>query len=210
MSGNVLLGGGLRTLCFSSLWSDSTLFLNMHGGTDQLWLHCCFLKQLLHKRLSSGTYEEDRTITKVHFNHFRHTSAATAMFYTGSSNSFPSVWRSSWPSTIKDWANDWVCSTWRWLNTHWRQPVVQDCLTRSAAAKANRDATSNPWRLGIGLLREGRNWNWHSEAGWVAPKERRGEGLKAQCILCQVLSALQRHSWDRNETDKSAVCSQFS
>lgn len=79
-------------------------------------------------------------------------------------------------------------------------PLVQDCLTRSAAARANRDATLNPWRIGASLLREGTNWNWHSEAGWVAPEEWRGEGPKARCIHCQVLSASQGllgQEWNR-------------
>lgn len=102
------------------------------------------------------------------------------------------------------------CSAWRLFKSHWRKRVVQHCLTHPATAKANRDATSHPWRICVSLLREGTSWNWHSEASWVAPEERIGEGPKAQCIHCQVLFASQSDSWDWNERDKSAVCSQLS
>lgn len=115
MWGNVLLGGGLRSLS-AFLLSEviqhySLTCMEERTNFDFIavfWSSSCIRRwaAVVHMRTTEPS---------LNLNHFRHTSAATAMFYTGSSNSFPSVWRSSWPSTIKDWANDRVCSTWRWL-----------------------------------------------------------------------------------------------
>lgn len=169
MWGNMLLGGGLRS---------SSAFLASEVIHPSSWTHGPILTSLLLFEAAPASEREqrwdiwawsDKPITKVHLTLFRQTIAMvlyrkkkqqknpTHKFAVSSQCEHHHGLRSAKTELMTE-----CCSTWRLFKSHWRKRVVQHCVTRSATAKANRDETSRPWRIGVSLLREGTSWNWHS------------------------------------------------